>query len=521
MNRPLFPPRITRILEIGAVGAVIVLYIVLKANTLRVTASDEGVYYYAAKLWLDGVLPYRDFFISHPPIHLLVPTIAMWFFGINIRLLNAIPSVLESTISGILVFRIAKREWGFLGGFLASLFFLFSSNELLQSNHFTGVGLALTFLLAGIDFFFAGRGSTNSQQKFLWSGIAFGFGMMTGAYVLPGFFLLGFYALFAERSAIRPLLTGFGLVVVPMHLLFMAIAGNVFLEDVYLYHLKKVADSPYFANVPSVILAFIRGEQWLAFPALVGIHAFFFSPLLRQKELPSPLPLALNSSIFLLDYLLFFSFMNRVFRHYLLLTLPFLAFLATFGFLSLFHLHLSFPEKWRIRGENLYKAFVAVGMGGALVWFLLSSVAPYARIAFSYSFMGVHDIALYVKKNLEPGETLYGDFGVTPLVSLLSGVRIAANEVDSSVMRFESGFSSATEVMDAIEADHVGALILRRGTDIEVYPAFRKYIEKYFSSDIEFVGADSSGNVEVWRRKKEVPYTGIEEDPPSTPNLEE
>ena len=508
MNRPLFAPRITRIIEIGAIGAVFILYALLKAKTLRITAADEGVYFYAAKLWLDGLVPYRDFFISHPPVHLLVPALGLWLFGINIPLLNAMPSLLVSSLTGFLTFRIARRQWGFLAGFLAAILFLFSANNLLSSNHMTGVNLSLLFLLTGVHFFLEGNKSENPGKTWLLSGAFFGLGTMTGAYVLPGFALILLSALVTDRSALRPLLKGFGLITVPVHLFFMAIAGKAFLMDVYLYHLQKVGESPYFEAVRSVMVSFLIGDRWLVFPALLGIHMLLLSHVWRREEPLSSLPLIPITLLFLLDYALFFSFMSRIFRHYLIFTLPFAALLATFGLLSV--LQFPLPAHWRSRWTVVYRALAALSLGGALCWFLIATVAPYARIAFSYSFTGAYDIAIHVKKVLEPGETLYGDFGITPTVALLSGVRIAANEVDASIMRFEGDFSSLTNTLSAIEADHVGGILLRRGVDIDIHEPFREYLLTYYFLETEFVGADGSGNVDFWRRKKDVPYKETE-----------
>ena len=501
VKKSLFSPQVTRLLEVGCIGAVFLFYVLLKAKTLRITAADEGVYFYAAKLWLSGLMPYRDFFISHPPLHLLESLMPMALFGVNIRLFNAIPSLFLSSASGFLVFRIAKREWGFLAGFLSALFFLFSSNQVLQSNHMTGINLTLFFLLSGLDAFLL--------SSYLISGVCLGAGFMSGAYALPGFLLLALVALLTRPSSLRPFATGFLAIVVPFHLLFLLLAGRAFIEDVYLYHLAKAANSPYFANVPSVMIAFVREERWLVFPALLGIHMFFFSQFLKKKTLlPLSSSLAALSCLFLTDYLLFFSLMSRVFRHYLLLAIPFGALLAVFGLLTLYSVSLPISKKksWI---QTLYQSLVACGIGATFSWFLLASIAPYGRVAFTYVFSGAHDVALYLQKTLAPGETLYGDFGVTPTVALLSGIRIAANEVDSSIMRFEKGFSSPEKVIEALENDHIGALIIRQGTDIELEPTFRKYSQMYFTPTMDFVGADSSGSVEVWLRKKNVPFTGV------------
>ncbi len=506
MKRALFSPSTTRLLEIGCTGAVLVLYMLLKAKTLRITSGDEGVYFYAAKLWLSGVLPYRDFFISHPPVHLIVPTIAMALFGVNIPLFNALSSLFVSTLSGFLTFCIARRAWGYLAGFLALLLFLFSNNHLLHSNHETGVHITLLLILVGVDRLLAAEKSVKPEHSALLSGMFLGLAMMAGAYALPAFLLLGGFTLCTNPRMLRPLATGFGLIVVPLHLFFLALAGNAFLLDVYLYHMGKVANSPYFANVPSVLYTFLIEERWLALPALLGLHVLLLS-VLRGKSgvLRSP-RLAILSILFAIDYFLFFSLLHRVFRHYLILTLPFAAIVAAYGLLSV--LRFRFRPSWKYWPLPASRALLALGVGGFSCWALLASIAPYARIAFSYSFTGAYDIALHAKKTLQPGETLYGDFGVTPTVALLSGIRIAANEVDSSIMRFESAFSPLTETLAAIERDHVGALILRRGTDIEVYPPFREYLLDYYVLETEFVGADSTGDVLFWRRKKEMPYRG-------------
>jgi hypothetical protein len=114
---------------------------------------------------------------------------------------------------------------------------------------------------------------------------------------------------------------------------------------------------------------------------------------------------------------------------------------------------------------------------------------------------------MYLKENLKEGETIFGDFGHVPVIALLSGLRIAGNEAETSLMRFEGSFSALSDVIAGIEKDHVGFILLRPGRDLEGFPPFRAYMEKYYTLETVFKRADGSEDVQVWRRKRDVSYT--------------
>ena len=61
----------TRI-PIGWIG-IILGYLALKWSCFHYSATDENIYFYQAAAWAEGVLPYRDFFFAHPPLHIAPP----------------------------------------------------------------------------------------------------------------------------------------------------------------------------------------------------------------------------------------------------------------------------------------------------------------------------------------------------------------------------------------------------------------------------------------------------------------
>lgn len=53
-----------------------------------IQALDEGVYLYAARLIADGLLPYRDFFLSHPPLLIAGAAVGLRLTGFDVPLFS-------------------------------------------------------------------------------------------------------------------------------------------------------------------------------------------------------------------------------------------------------------------------------------------------------------------------------------------------------------------------------------------------------------------------------------------------
>src|SRR5687767_3259686 len=56
--------------------------------------SDEGVYLYSARLLGQGYIPYKDFFLAHPPYLLYLVNFLMWVSGFNMDVFRFLLTVL-------------------------------------------------------------------------------------------------------------------------------------------------------------------------------------------------------------------------------------------------------------------------------------------------------------------------------------------------------------------------------------------------------------------------------------------
>src|SRR3989344_9582540 len=106
-----------RILESASLLAIFLCYAFLKAANLSTFTGDEGVYFYSGFLWSHGVMPYRDFFISHPPVHLLIPTLTILLTGVHLPFLQLLPAFFGALSGGLLLL----LTWKTLGSLRAIL----------------------------------------------------------------------------------------------------------------------------------------------------------------------------------------------------------------------------------------------------------------------------------------------------------------------------------------------------------------------------------------------------------------
>lgn len=457
-------------------GVTVGAYLLLKFLTLEITTGDEGVYYYASSLWLNGSLPYRDFFFSHPPMHLLVSMAVIKIFGINFKILSAVPAVLGA-ISGVLTFMIGKRIAGKWCGVIACALLLFSHVQLFESSHFTGVNLSVTLLLLAILF--------HLKNKDLISGIIFGLGAHAGVYTGVGFFLLLCIA-FKKRKGYKELLMGFAISFVGIFLLFTLLTGKSFFEQVFLYHLSKPVMEGFFASKLTVISQNIAWHPILIILSIAGMicfHHMFQNWKRGHDDAPTQTIWILIMSITLLiGYGVFLLLFQRVFHHYFLLLLPFVSVLGAYALN-------------RIPMKMVIAIILCLHIGLSLK---TSSDEGGQKI-----FESAHVVGQVVRESIAPEQSIYGNFAITPTVAYLSGRRIAAREVDSSAMRFESGISDLDEMTEAIEADNVGAILSQSIGGIGNYPPFREYMEENFMKARTFkqILLNEDLLVEVWLRK--------------------
>src|SRR5580698_626510 len=71
-------PRFVRAVPTLGLVALVTFYVALKSYQLNLSDSDENIYFYMAlRTAFGGLLPYRDYFFAHPPLHLAFAVVAL------------------------------------------------------------------------------------------------------------------------------------------------------------------------------------------------------------------------------------------------------------------------------------------------------------------------------------------------------------------------------------------------------------------------------------------------------------
>ncbi len=248
-------------------------YWLLKIHGLGYAATDEYIYFYAARLWAEGTWPYRDFFFSHPPLHIAVPMVLFRLFGFH-HLMAKLIAPGAIFLAGFVLWRGGRRIFDRLAAIVAVALFWFATEVLRSSTTFTGVELTTLFLTVGL---------VAALERRSWAaGIWFGMAACSGIYGVAGFLTFGVLSIAAPRRTdrSRPTLwrfdalrmaAGFFIVFVTVNLLFLAVGGSHYIDGVYRYHLLKPAkqaeqhalsEDP-LALLYNVVILF-RGKEFLS-----------------------------------------------------------------------------------------------------------------------------------------------------------------------------------------------------------------------------------------------------------------
>lgn len=284
-------PRATEaLLLVGLVG----IWLLLKSFTWRWSTTDENIYFYDAMLVSEGVMPYRDFFFAHPPMHLVFPALIFKVLGFWIGVAKGFPSVVTlvsmlfatlvtmmawrivgkqvGRVAGLLIaalclivvpalifkvlgfsigvakaipvgatlvtaaaiWHIARTRVGRVAGFLTAGLFLFAFDLLQTSSNMNGVNLTSMWLVCGMWALLENRPKLG--------GALVGLAVTTGFYAIAAALALLVLAFFDRKSGRGlPFLVSFALVAGVINLTFVFIGGDAFIQSVYKYHVLKEA----------------------------------------------------------------------------------------------------------------------------------------------------------------------------------------------------------------------------------------------------------------------------------------
>ena len=525
-----------------ALGCLLILFFVLRAFALIPHPADEGIYFYGALRWAQGLRPYRDFFHAHPPLHLLPTALLFKLFGYSL-LLAKLPTFAAAAFSGIAAYVLtikvapAKSQTAKqVAGLMAATALLFAESLLKASATDTGICQAsawvgLAALLLALNFpAIAGAIAAAAPLTLLQAGPA-------AAVVVAASILLG------KRAAIRCTISSLA-TFAAAHLLCWAIAGNAFWQQVYGFHLEKVGTE----GEGSLQLGFVIFDNWTLFAlAASGTTALFLGT--RQTRALGALATAAATLT-----IVAMATRPRVFPFYFQPAFLPLALLIGLGFATaLDHL----PQWWKTRRDELVPpriiwapALVLLLLAGPLAAPLSSAISPKRASQLStysqtYSWIDAPGIgatntlvqALFWQDGVRvvnedanaitqylwqrsrwldiqpamvaavteqaasnPQLSLFGDSTVAPMVALQAHVPLTADLVDTNMQRVRTGNLAVPEILALLDTSPSALLLLGASGGIGSLPELRAYVGQHYTALHEFQ-SPYGYRYTLWRRR--------------------
>jgi hypothetical protein len=554
--------RLLRAAPAAAFALVLLGYAALRTYQFHLSDSDESIYFYMAlRTAFGGLLPYRDYFFAHPPLHLGLAVIALkvgalltsaqtmvdageWADGgAGLVAVKSI-GILVGALGGVFVYRAVRRVSGALEAFLAGTLFLFSPD--LLGGYFTGVTEALMFAALALERTVAGR----DRQ----AGLAFAAGCLVAMYVAPCGLAVWFVLLATARRRAITLALWTAVPLIVVHGIFLLWAGKPYFVEVFAFHLEKPKVVGVFGHE---LLLMLRRSPLLVFGAPAAVAAIWRGSLretfdrarIAEDRRVQLAAFCLASSV---ATLLFVGTTRAVFHYYFVMLMLGAAPLAGLGYGELLRragalvqalrapgaprrapaLALATLLVWPLAGTALARLPAArrtqvpdkaVGQAAprtwhpspvlgpldgvvhALVWSdeeQLGRVYPVWTRALwdaSQRFEMADVFARFARDGLPPGATIFGDPSLADTVALLSGRHVALDEADTNFMRFRSGVTPAEPFIDRLRAAPPALIIFSVGEYMNMGDALIHWMEADYESNM---ANDSGGLVYVVMRPR-------------------
>jgi 4-amino-4-deoxy-L-arabinose transferase-like glycosyltransferase len=430
--------------------ALICIFILVQLKGLdNFNPGDEHVYIYMGKLISQGKFIYKDFFNSHPPIHILLTGLLYRIFGFNNVIFKLIP-LISTIVTSFFLFKLMKEKFSREAAFVALLLFL-TSDVLKFSTYSLGVNLSLALLMSGLYYLY-------NNRLFL-CGALMGLACLTGLYSLPVVLTTALVLFLSDKKRILSFSLGFAIFFGLINIIFLLIAGSSYWASVYQYHLMKPP---------------VQGHNLSIFLEMIKANLLLFMLPLCYIILKDEKQLSLITSIIII-YLIFLAALGRIFKFYFLILFPFLAMIGSFSVLKILKL---------IKNEKISK--ILLGLLLLVIFFIGFKHVLYLHSSF-YQPFGVKDsMVMYIKENSIESDKLFGDITIVPMLALLTGRDISLDMVDTNKMVFESGVIDMTETLSQIKSDPPKFIILRPFTELDTVPEFKRYVEEECSVSKQF-----------------------------------
>lgn len=502
-------------------GLVMLFFLILKSFSLHWGIGDGNIYLSMAwAIGHYGVLPYRDFFFAHPPLHLLPGVVLLKFLDVTPLTAGLLP-IGASLIGALFLFLIAKRHFGSLAAAVTLLSYCFAYDLLRASSHWTGINLSVLWMILGMWALLKNRPAL--------SGAFLAIGVCTGTYVLPAALMGLALAVLQSGHSGKRFTVGFAIPWGTVQVSGFLLGGGAYWNEVYRYHVAKPGTP---AAVREMFIRVIGDNFPIFLGTFFGTVLLFLDPILdragwnRNRGITlwssfreslfsdGPRGIARLAALWTLGMLLFIAMLRKVFPFYFLLAFPSMALLTGYAVDRIWHHTLSL-WRGRTRQDRHWKkarrlfSFLLMAVIVALLirtplhrkllpdyfrsqnrpmqWadapipqFLNSALHSCcfenpARAGKDYGtvqellyhesqyFEKAEDLAAFVREQSSPTQTIFGDSGTTGLIALLAQRRVAADEADTNVMRFKSGITDPEDLIRRIDTPDL-AFVLVEGT---------------------------------------------------------
>ncbi len=501
------------------VGLFIILstWFLLKLVGLHASGTDDNIYFYLADRMAHGAVPYRDFFFSHPPVHLLVPAAFFKVFGFSVGLAKLIP-VLAQTVAGAFLYLTLRRSSVTLA--LAGLFIHFSAYQILMgSTDMNGENIMTMFLWISAW--------AVATHRPLLGGLMSALAIGTGMYALAGVMAIGLMSFMTGwKKGIR-FLAAFAGLAIAMFVTFRIIGGAAFTDGVFTYHTRKQVraaghESIFATRNPFMMLkillvnlaVFLKGDIFfktlyyhgaIFLLSLTGALVAAFTPAVRKMKFDPRN--AGHMAIFGVAafglFMLQWAAVNEVYDFYLV---PMLSMMAPAAAYAVLRAVRGISAASSVRGLLLPAVVIAAAwiaipaamgineklwpeeqaMKGQTVRYewrdpdILKTPARLTRALFfadhrergdvtpfyrhymwnkSLAFSTADEIATHVRNTTAPGETITGASTLAPLVAILADRRMAGDEADTNGKRFNSGMLDERAFIEKVCGDRVAYVV--------------------------------------------------------------
>ncbi len=440
-----------------------------------VAPGDENVYFYMAKSVADGQLPYRNFFLAHPPLQIIILAVIIKIFGVNFVIFKS-AELISLIIASFLLYKTSLGVFkdhfndanANLISFLSLVLFLFSFEIMFKATFALGINLSLMLTMAGFYLIFT--------KRYFIGGIFAGLAGLARFYALVPMIAVFLFVFIKKSIEKKPrdflyMIAGFLLIFGSAIAIITIVFGHYFTDDVVKYHFLK----PMLPNQRSIVYQHIITEDW------VVIASFLSSIFIKNKK---------RFQIFyfvIFGYLAFLLVLNVPAEFYFSIAFPFMAIIGGYSVVELIR-KISFPKPIKI-----LIIFILISI---FLWNLLPDIVFLEKFGF-LEFQPLGQMANIVSTT-KPSQNLFGDDGTVPLLALLTNKSIALNYIDSNEMRFTSGLSNFYIFEGELNKANLSYIIYRKGRGLHQILQFRQYAESRCKPYREFFDATTGYFLVYW-----------------------